>query len=178
LVREKPSHDHAVPSENSASARNLLRLHDLTGDAKWRQTAERIFASLAFRVTRSPIDYPWLLVALDHYYDIPLEVAIIAPHDRQEAGPLSDRLRSKFVPNVAFVALTEAEAVEQWTLIPWLEGKRALRHESTAYVCERGRCDLPTSSPAVFQRQIERRHPYPSFEAVPRPRLRLEGESR
>jgi hypothetical protein len=178
LVREKPSYDHAVPSENSASARNLLRLHDLTGDARWRRTAERIFASLAFVVTRSPIDYPLLLVALDHYYDHPLEVAIIAPHNRQEAGPLADRLRSTFVPNGAFVLLTEAEAIEQGTLIPWLEGRRALRDESTAYVCERGRCDLPTSIPAVFQRQIRRRKPYPSFEAVPLPRLRFEEESR
>jgi uncharacterized protein YyaL (SSP411 family) len=178
LAREKPSYDHAVPSENSASARNLLRLHDLTGDAKWLRTAERVFAALAFPVTRSPIDYPLLLVALDHYYDLPLEVAIIAPRDRQETRLLAERLRSTFVPNKSFVALTEAEAVAQQAMIPWLEGKQALQDRSAAYVCERGRCDLPTSSPAVFQRQIERYKPYPSFETERLPRLRFEGESR
>jgi hypothetical protein len=63
-------------------------------------------------------------------------------------------------------------------MIPWLEGKQALQDRSAAYVCERGRCDLPTSSPAVFQRQIERYKPYPSFETERLPRLRFEGESR
>ena len=67
LVREKPAYDRAVPSGNSVAARNLLRLHDFTGDAKWRSSAESLFASLGFRVTRSPNGYPLLLVALDHY---------------------------------------------------------------------------------------------------------------
>ena len=47
LVREKPAYDRAVPSPNSVAARNLLRLHDFTTDAKWRGAAERLFASLS-----------------------------------------------------------------------------------------------------------------------------------
>ncbi|UCF48067.1 MAG: thioredoxin domain-containing protein [Myxococcales bacterium] len=171
LVREKPAYDRAVPSGNSVAANNLLRLHDLTGEAKWRQRAERLFASLAFRVTRSPNGFPLLLVALDRYYDMPLEVAIVAPLNRQDADPLADRLRKTFVPNKAFAVLTDAEAAEQQAQVPWLEGKRAMRGKSTAYVCERGRCDLPTPSPAVFQKQIDRRKPYPSFADAPPSRL-------
>ena len=174
LVREKPAYDRAVPSGNSVAAGNLLRLHDLTGDAKWRQTVERLFSSLALRVTRSPIGFPLLLTALDHYYDSPLEVAVVAPLSRQEADPLSERLRESFVPNKAFAVLTDAEAAEQQAQVPWLEGKRSMREQSTAYVCERGRCDLPTPSPAVFQKQLDRRKPYPSFDETPPPRLPFE----
>jgi hypothetical protein len=171
LVREKPAYDRAVPSGNSVAATNLLRLHDFTGDTKWRQIAERLFASLGLRLTRSPNGYPLLLVALDHYYDSPLEVAIVAPLSRQEAGPLAERLRRTFVPNKAFAVLTDAEAVEQQAQVPWLEGKQAMGGKSTAYVCERGRCDLPTPNPSVFQKQINRRKTYPSFTKTPPPGL-------
>jgi len=174
LVREKPAYDRAVPSGNSVAARNLLRLHDFTGDAQWRGAAERLFASMSFRVTRSPNGFPLLLVALDHYYDTPLEVAVVAPLHREEAGPLAERLRHTFVPNKAFVVLTDAEAAQQQAQVPWLEGKRAMSAKSTAYVCERGRCDLPTPSPAVFQRQVDRRKPYPSFAKASPPRLPFE----
>ncbi len=174
LVREKPAYDRAVPSGNSVAASNLLRLHDLTGDATWRHTAERLFALMGLRATRSPNGYPLLLVALDRYYDTPLEIAVVAPLSRQEAGPLVKRLRETFVPNKAFAVLTDAEAAEQQAQVPWLEGKRAMRGKSTAYVCERGRCDLPTPNPALFHKQIDRRKPYPSFTRTSPPRLPFE----
>jgi uncharacterized protein YyaL (SSP411 family) len=174
LVREKPAFDRAVPSGNSVAARNLLRLHDFTTDAEWRSAVERLFASLSFRVTRAPNGFPLLLVALDHYYDTPLEVAVVAPLNRADAGPLAERLRKTFVPNKAFAVLTDVEAAGQQAQVPWLEGKRAIGGKSTAYVCERGRCDLPTPNPAVFQKQINRRTPYPSFAKTPPPRLPFE----
>ena len=171
LVREKPAYDRAVPSGNSVAANNLLRLHDFTGDVKWRASAERLFASMSFRVTRAPTGFPLLLAALDRYYDTALEVALISPTDRQEATALSERLQNSFVPNKAFAVLTDAEAAQQEAQIPWLEAKRAMGGKSTAYVCERGRCDLPTSSPSRFEKQIKRRKPYPSFTENPPPQL-------
>ena len=174
LVREKPTYDGAIPSGNSITANNLLRLHDLTGDAKWRDRAERLFVSLGALVARSPAAFPSLLVALDHYYDAPLEIAVIAPVRRQEADRLVERLHRAFVPNKAATVLTDAEAENQLAEIPWLEGKRAIHGRSTAYVCERGRCDLPTPNPGTFQKQIERRRLYPSFTETSPPRLSFE----
>jgi uncharacterized protein YyaL (SSP411 family) len=178
LVREKPAFDRAVPSGNSVAARNLLRLHDFTTDPKWRNAAERVFATLSFRVTRAPNGFPLLLVALDHYYDTPLEVAVVAPLNREDAAALAARLRQTFVPNKAFAVLTDADAAGQQAQVPWLEGKRAMGAKSTAYVCERGRCDLPTPNPAVFQKQIDRRKPYPSFVKTSPPRLPFERAQR
>ena len=174
LVREKPAYDRAVPSGNSVAANNLLRLHDFTGDPKWRRRAERLFAWLAFQVTRSPTGFPLLLVALDRYYDTVLEVALIAPASREEASVLDAQLRKSFVPNKAFTVLTDAEASQQESTIPWLEAKRAMAGKSTAYVCERGRCELPTSKPQVFQKQLDRRRPYPSFTDTSPPRFPFE----
>jgi uncharacterized protein YyaL (SSP411 family) len=163
LVREKPAYDRAVPSGNSVAALNLLRLHDLSGDEAWRKQAERLFAMLSLRVTRAPTGFPLLLTALDRYYDLPLEVAIVAPSSRREADPLTELLRVSFVPNKTFAVLTELEASRQARHVPWLEAKRSIGGKPTAYVCQRGSCELPTSKPAVFQKQLGRVKPYPSF---------------
>ena len=174
LVREKPVYDRAVPSGNSLGADNLLRLHDITGDEGWRLAAERLFASFAFQVTRAPTGFPRLLVALDHYYDVPLEVAIVVADDLREALPLAEPLRTTFVPNKAFLLLSEPNAERMQAEVPWLEGKKAIGGKATAYVCERGRCELPTSRPAAFARQLRKRTPYPSFDEDPPPRLPFE----
>ena len=174
LVREKPAYDRAVPSGNSVAAENLLRLHDITAEEKWRNTAERLFASFALQVTRAPTGFPRLLVALDHYYDSPLEVAILVRDSSEEGLPLAKRLREAFVPNKTFVLVSEPNARSIEFRVPWLEGKRAIQGKPTAYVCERGRCELPTSSPSVFAKQISKRAPYPSFEREPPARLPFE----
>jgi len=171
LVREKPSNDGAVPSGNSVAALNLLRLHDFTDDAKWREQVEALFTSLAGRIQRAPSGYSELLVALDYYYDVPLEIAVVAEADLADTTALAKRLRETFVPNKVFCSLTDSTASVQQRVVPWLEGKRALQGKATAYVCERGRCDLPTASPAVFQRQIDKRRPYPSYAETAPPRL-------
>jgi len=176
LVREKPSTDGAVPSGNSVAALNLLRLRDFTDNAKWREQAEALFTSLGGRLQRAPTGYPALLVALDYYYDVPLEIAVVAEADLGDTAPLANRLRETFVPNKVFCVLTDAAARVQQGAVPWLEGKRALEGTATAYVCERGRCDLPTSSPRVFQRQINKRRPYPSYAETEPPRLPVNME--
>ncbi len=176
LVREKPGYDRAVPSGNSVAANNLLRLHDITGEEKWRKAAERLLASFALQVTRAPTGFPQLLVALDHYYDRPLEVAVIVSTELEEGLPLTMPLRQTFVPNKAFVFLSEPNAQRLQAEVPWLEGKRAIRGKATAYVCERGRCELPTSSPSVFAKQLRKRTPYPSFGKEPPARLPFEAD--
>ena len=93
LVREKPSTDGAVPSGNSVAALNLLRLRDFTDNAKWREQAEALFTSLGGRLQRAPTGSPALLVALDYYYDVPLEIAVVAEADLGDTAPLANRLR-------------------------------------------------------------------------------------
>jgi uncharacterized protein YyaL (SSP411 family) len=39
----------------------------------------------------------------------------------------------------------------------FVDGKLALGGKVTAYVCERGKCELPTHDPAVFAAQLQKR---------------------
>ncbi len=163
LVREKPSYDGAVPSGNSVAALNLVRLAELTGDEKWTKRAEALFAASSRNVQRSPTSAPYLLLALDFYYDTPLEVVIVRNQERTEALALERIFRRAYVPNRVFASLDAAQAKAQADSVPLLEGKLPIQGKATAFVCERGRCELPTSDPQVFSKQLRKVAPYPNL---------------
>ena len=110
---------------------------------------------------------PMAMVALDHYLDMPLEIVIVHP-EGQAPGALLDRARRTFLPNAFISVVTPEQVRAQTETIPVLENKVPIGGRPTAYVCERGRCELPTSDPATFARQISRVRPL-SEDSPPTP---------
>ena len=166
LAREKPGDDGAEPSGNSVEALNLLRLAEFTGDDHYLARADHTLEAFAGVLTSSPTALSEMLLALDFRLDFPKEIVIVTRGARQDAEPLLARLRSSFVPNRTIVIAREGPDLEQQAkLVPLLKGKVAQGGRPTAYVCERGVCDLPTRDPDVFARQLARVRP------LPRPKL-------
>lgn len=164
LIREKPSYDGAVPSGNSVTGLNLVRLAELTGDERWTKRAEALFAATASTLQRSPISAPYLLLALDFYYDTPLEIVIVSETSRDQALDLEKVFQQAYVPNRVFASINSKQAKAQSDTIPVLEGKVPIQSKATAFVCERGRCELPTSDPGVFSKQLHKVTPYPDLK--------------
>ncbi len=155
LAREKPHYDGAEPSGTSVAILNALRLATFTSDDRWRQIAERGLSSVHEVLTERPLGMTEGLLAVDHHSDVPREVAVVWPAG-VDAGPLLDVLRKTFLPSRALAGLQEGQA----TRVPFAEGKVTQGGKPTAYVCERGRCELPTADPAVFAAQLRKTIPY------------------
>jgi len=159
LAREKPAYDGAEPSGNSVAVMNLLRLHALTTDDRYRRRAERALAAAGPVLKRSPTALSEMLLAVDFRLDTPKEILIVTPPGpgggAGGAGPLLTALRRAFVPNRVLVVVQEGEALAALSrIVPLVQGKTAHNGKATAYVCENRVCDLPTTDPAVFARQI------------------------
>jgi hypothetical protein len=139
---------------------NLLRLHELTGDDRYRKRGERTLLALSGSLAQAPEAFSELLLAVDFHLDTPKQVVIVTPTDRSQAEPLLTRLRDAFVPNRVLVMATEgADLPAHARLVPLLEGKVARGGKATAYVCERRVCDLPTSDPDQFAAQLAKTEP-------------------
>ena len=162
LAREKPSYDGAEPSGNSVAAMNLVRLHEFTTDDRYRKTAERAFQAFDPILEQSPAALSEMLLALDFHLDTPKEVIIVTPRTRGQAEPFLARLRQTFLPNRVLAVVPEPELAAHAKLLPLVEGKRAINGKPTAYVCEKRVCELPTSDPEVFARQIAKVEPQPA----------------
>ena len=73
----------------------------------------------------------------------------------QGAGPLLAELRRAFVPNRVLLVVPEGEQLAALSqIVPLAEGKSARDGKATAYVCQRGVCELPTADPGIFAKQI------------------------
>ena len=159
MARERPRADGPTPSGTSVALMNALRAATFTGDDHWRAIADRALFALHDALSERPTSLSDALLALDFRTDAAREVVIVWPNEAgpTSAAPLLSVLRRTFLPNRALAGSAEGDALAALaTLAPIVEGKRALRGRSTAYVCERGHCQLPTSDPAVLRRQLAR----------------------
>ena len=160
LTREKPTYDAAEPSGNSVALRNLLRLHELTTDDRYRVRAERAFGAFGAVLAESPAAVSEMLLAVDYHLDTPKEIVLVVPAGRDDAAPFLAELRARFLPNRILTIVAEGAELERHArVIPLLDGKTARAGLATAYVCENRICDLPTTDPAVFATQIATVHP-------------------
>ena len=158
LAREKPHYDSAEPSGNAAQLLNLARLHDFTGDDRFRVRAERALGAFASTLNRAPTAAAEMLLALDYRLDTPKEVIIVAPGERSEADPFLARLAATFLPNRVLAVAVEGPHLEEQAQRRPAARRTSTRADgqATAYVCEKRVCDLPTTDPAQFAEQIRR----------------------
>jgi len=64
-------------------------------------------------------------------------------------------LRHSFVPGKVVVVVTEGEEQRALAdLVPLVKGKKAKKGNVTAYVCEAGACQSPTTETDLFARQL------------------------
>lgn len=155
LVRDKTGSDGAVPSGNSVALDNLLRLAAWTGEERYRVGAEGVLRAFANGMVRQGPGFPRMLQGLDRYLDTQREIVVVGD------GRLVDALRRRFIPNRVLSVVSPSEVQSAAETIALLEGKAALGGEATAYVCERGRCELPTSDPSELLRLLEPVLAYP-----------------
>jgi uncharacterized protein len=162
IAREKPQYDGAEPSGTSVALLNVQRIYAFTGDERWRDVAARGFVSVWSVLSAQPLALAEGLLALDYLTDVPREIAVVLPGDSGPGAtsPLLETLRTTFVPNRALVVAVEGADLAG--RVPFFAGKVVQAGQATAYVCERGRCDLPTSDAAVLERQLRQAHAYES----------------
>ena len=176
LVQSKPIWDRALPSANAVTIQNLLRLSALLRDDSLRARAEEGLETFANQIRWEGARMPSMLSALERYLDTELEVILAIPGaegERGGAAPLRAALRRAYLPNALRIEVREGEPLPG-PLLELLEGKLPVQARATAYVCERGRCDRPTSDASLFARQLARARPLregedPAAYAIPPP---------
>ena len=151
LAREVPTWDGAEPSGNAMAALLHVRLHALTGDDAHRARAERTLGAFGGLIAQHPSGLAKMVTALDRLLARPVQVAIVRPAGGDDAALVAAFARV-WLPEAALVRMEEgARGVE--AVAPWVEGKNA-RGAATAWVCEEGACQAPTTDPAELEAQL------------------------
>jgi uncharacterized protein YyaL (SSP411 family) len=162
LVRAKPDYDGAVPAGSSVAIANLLKLGALTGDDAHRKMAGETLRAVSGRLARDPLALPKTLSGLDGLWDRARQIVLVEGEDPTGTAPFLDVLARSYQPNSVVVTIgrsSDRQALS--SLVPLTQDKLARDGKTTVYVCEDQVCELPTSDPATFARQLARVDPYP-----------------
>jgi len=152
-MRPRELYDGAVPSGNSVSYLNTLRLSRITGDTDER--AREIFRAFCPHADASPSTFTYFLCGLDFALGPASEVIIAGQMERPDTKELIDALRGSYIPNNIVVFRPEGEGSRDIDAIcPRLQSYHSLNGRATAYVCSNFACSHPTSDPKEMMKML------------------------
>jgi uncharacterized protein YyaL (SSP411 family) len=147
ILRQKEIYDGAIPSGNSISILNLLRLSKMTGDQNLEKKAESLQRAFSEDIKNLPLGHTQLMVGLDYAIGPSFEVVIEGDPKSKETQEMLKAIRSNFIPNK--IVHQKSKKNEMWKTfnLPDLTSKQSETEKKTkAYVCVNYSCQEPTSS--------------------------------
>ncbi|MHB8125786.1 MAG: thioredoxin domain-containing protein [Desulfitobacteriaceae bacterium] len=141
LFRPKESYDGALPSGNSISALNLLRLARLTREQKWQTRAENQLIAFKSNISAYPSGYTAFLQAIQFALHPGQELILAGSLSAPELPAMRKTIFSNYHPYSTL--LYQEGNVGQF--IPWVKDY-SLEDTVTAYVCQNFSCQNPVKT--------------------------------
>jgi uncharacterized protein YyaL (SSP411 family) len=159
-TRRKPLQDSPTPAGNPMAAIVLLRLHDYTGNASYRDKAEQTLETFAEGVGQFGIFAATYGIAVSRFLENPVQVVVISASTVDAEGfGLAASANAAFAFNKTVIRLTANEAVAAnlppalaATLpnLPELQSEKAF-----AVVCSGFACQPPIKDAEQLRRAVE-----------------------
>lgn len=147
IVRTKETYDGAMPSGNSAAARGLQQLAQITGESKWQEILDQQMHYLAGAMEGYPAGHSYaLLTMMSVLYPSKELVCTTSPAVRDaEQKTLFNRLAylSETVPGLAVVVKTADNEMELAKLAPYTRAYPVPKDGMLFYLCSGSRCLPP-----------------------------------
>ncbi len=141
IIRPKDIYDGAIPSGNSVSALNFLRLARLTNNSELEELASKQFKAFGSQVSEAPSAYTYYMSALLFSEALSKEI-IIAGETLADTKAMLDILSNHPNPFMNILLLTN-ENKEIAKINPSIASYQAIDGKPTAYICEGYSCKPP-----------------------------------
>jgi uncharacterized protein YyaL (SSP411 family) len=152
LLRLKEDYDGAEPSATSVTTRNLIRLAQLTGDARFMDLAERTLQRYGAGLGQVVRVMPLMAANLALWHGRRSEVVVAGDPDSADFRALERVLAGTYLPWA--VTLTRSESAPAPAQLPWLAAMTPKDGRATAFVCHAFACQAPTHEPAGLEEQL------------------------
>jgi uncharacterized protein YyaL (SSP411 family) len=150
IVRRKDYFDGAVPSGNSVTLGNLLRLGDFYFSADYYERARELLAAMAPMLSSYPHGFPKALEALNYRLSGSKQVAVIGGNNRSAAEEFIRWRGGTLLPPHVFGAALSPKSDAP----PLVHGKTAADGKSAVYLCEHFACRAPITDLEEAKRRL------------------------
>jgi uncharacterized protein len=144
-ARVKPVQDTPTPSPNGIAGITLVRLHELTGDARWRERAGALVVAFAGGALELGLHGSAFLLAMDWYLNPGTHLVVIGEEEDETAEAMHRAALARFAPRRLVQRLTPAEA-EAGRLPAAIAGMLAAGTGTRGYACVGTSCSLPAAT--------------------------------
>jgi uncharacterized protein YyaL (SSP411 family) len=145
ITRQKEIYDGAIPSGNSVTILNLLKLGRITGDSKLDEAAYKTANFFSSQLSEMPSAFSQALIGLDFGFGQSLEIVIVGKKDDKSTRDFIEYFRKEFLPN-KIVLLKEPHDEEMKNIAPFTQQMSQTNNKTTVYVCRHYSCERPVTS--------------------------------
>jgi uncharacterized protein YyaL (SSP411 family) len=147
LIRTKEIYDGAIPSANSVSMYNLIRLARITGDIDYEQKAKQIGKTFYNEITKAPSGYAQMMVGLVFAIGPSYEIVIVGNKEKSDTQRIIKTINSIYLPNkVVILKEPNSKDLLIQELAPFIKDYSQINNKATVYVCKNQQCELPTTN--------------------------------
>ena len=150
ITRQKEIYDGALPSGNSISTLNILKIARLTADPELEEKAVRMATAFSPQVSRHPASFSMHMNSLDFMLGPSFEIVIVGEKDSLETRRFLELLSGEFLPNKVVILKDEANGEEISAIAPYARNHKTLDGKAAAYVCSNYECRLPVDDPVIM----------------------------
>ncbi len=147
IVRHKESYDGAIPSGNSVSAFNLVRLGRITMNDELERRATRIGEVFGENIKNSPASHTYLLSVFNYLSGPSYEIIIVDGEEKEGSKEFFKIINQHFIPNKIVIHKSEGQDFSQVSdLKAFIDELNPINNKPTAYICKNYYCELPVTS--------------------------------
>ena len=144
IMRQKESYDGAVPSGNSVSLLNMIKLARITSDPQLEKKAEQLSEVFAIKVEHVPSAHTMFLCAYDFLSGPSYEVVITGKQGAEDVENMFKVLRGIYLPSKVVIFHPDGKQAKMIEEISgYIESQKSIDGKATAYVCEGYACKKP-----------------------------------
>jgi len=156
LPRTKEWYDGAIPSANSVSTMNLLRLSRLTADIKFEEMANALLRSIGSEVTTAPTGYTSLLAGVDFALGPSREILIVGVKDAEDTQQMLTTVYRTYLPNIVVILLSSPIDRSLYEdVFAFVDSYSQIDNKATVYVCTNHQCHHPVTTVQELKKLLE-----------------------
>ncbi len=145
LTRQKEIYDGAIPSGNSVSMLNLLRLSYITGDHILEEKADILSRVFSEKLEASPLAYTQFMVAADFAVGPTYSLVIAGNSNSKDTLNMLEAVENEYLPNkVLLLRKMEQENPDIDKFSNFVQFFDDKDNKATAYVCIDKTCKPPS----------------------------------
>ena len=137
----------AIPSANSITTYNLIRLARITGNTDFEGKAKQIGITFFNQIINYPAGYTQMMVGLNFAIGPSYEIVIIGNKDKPDTQKMIKELNSTYLPNKVVIFKDPASKdLSIQEIATFVKEYSQIKNKATIYICRNQQCQLPTTS--------------------------------